>query len=176
MRQAKLKCIEKLKQIKDEEEEVDYKNMGFVNDGLEVKLSTLPNAGRGVFVTRDFLEDQIVCEYSGKVTSIYTFFQHFQYRAQLGKEYTILGNPHESINPGCLINDAKDATKTNCCLYFVPIPSAQLLQYARLNNTGRKVNCRLFVVAKKDISVGSELFLSYGKDYWNHHEQGDVPP
>ena len=34
-----------------------------------------------------------------------------------------------------------------------------------------RTNGRIYVVAKRDIKKGEELFISYGKKYWESYEQ-----
>jgi len=160
IRKAKQKAIEKihtyLTNVSDDE--VNWQSLSYLHRGLEVKLSTIPNAGRGVFTNKTFEEYDVICEYSGQVIFASTFKNDFFYRAQLGSHYSIMGNKDPISNPGSLINHRDPP---NCYFYI-----SNLLMGIN-ENKGRKTSLRLFIVALTTILPGQELFLSYGKAYWD---------
>jgi hypothetical protein len=90
--------------------------------------------------------------------------------AQLGtlriNGYRFLQTDKCHQNPGSMINDCKDKEKYNCYLYLSKESSANREKFARNENKGYRTQFRLFVVASKPISKGSELYLSYGTSYW----------
>jgi hypothetical protein len=178
MRAAKIKCIEKLKQYYEQEKQdqetldgLSWDSFSFLNNGLELLPSLLPNAGRGVFCTRNFEKNDIICEYSGTVCK--GLSKDFRYRAKLGSlnvidGYRFLDN-QTYINPGSMINDAKDIKGYNCYFYLSKEQSENRKKNTHFENKGFRTPLRLFVVASKDIAKGSELYLSYGKTYWDRY-------
>lgn len=127
--------------------------MAFLEKHLYIKRSTLPDAGKGLFTKVAIKKGTRIVEYKGKRTvwkkvkddegnNPYIF-------------YVNRNNVIDSLNTkqyhGRYINDARGAVKIK----------------------GLKNNCeyeidgkRCFVNARKDIPARSELFVSYGPEYW----------
>jgi hypothetical protein len=153
----------------------NFENIGFLNQGLVIKHSSLPNAGYGVFATRDYRKWDIVCEYSGQVAKWESSLTvaSSTHTGDLNYDQVIHGWRYplvtEKKNPGSMLNDAKDSIQTNCFLHLSDLSHDARQKYTCFENIGTKTTARLFIVAKRNIVSGSELFLCYGKKYWVKH-------
>ena len=128
------------------------------SDYLYIKKSQLPSAGYGLFIAIDIFEDEIISVFEGELVN----------KTQLRQR----------------IKDGLD-------LYFINLPDGSMLDcmnvesFARYANdaagyarSGFKNNAyigmddddRVCLIALKDIKTGSEIFCSYGKDYWKKHK------
>jgi SET domain-containing protein len=124
-------------------------------EDLVVKKSTLPNAGKGLFITRDVKKGERICEYLGEVITEKELDERaendiYGYAFYISKKKCI----DAYYVPEALArfaNDAKGLTRvkgiTNNCSYEV------------WKNRG-------WIVAEKNIKAGSELLVSYGNEYW----------
>lgn len=125
-----------------------------LEDNLVIKKSTIPNSGKGVFTKVDIEKDDIITEYTGEKVS-----------HTVGASRVILAQSDSVVylNKKYLVD-----TRTDKTCYATYINDAE-----GLNKTGAKNNVymvrmkgHIFVVAKRDIQKGEELFISYGKLYW----------
>ncbi len=128
--------------------------MKLLEDQLLVKESTLPGSGRGLFTKINITKGARIIEYKGKITTwkeadhqdgtnSYIYF--------VTKNHVIDSHPHEH-ELARFVNDARGLTRvkgiTNNCQYI-------------------EEGLRIFIEAKKNIPAGSELFVDYGKEYWD---------
>lgn len=128
--------------------------MPLLEKHLIVKRSTLKGAGKGLFTTRDIPRGKKIVEYKGKVTT----WKEVDSRDGMNG-YIYYVNRHHVIDAA----EAKDA----------------LARYANdakglVKVEGLKNNCtyniegkRVYIVSMKNIPAGSELFVGYGKEYWD---------
>ena len=128
--------------------------MAFMEKHLVVKKSTIPGAGKGLFTLKFIAKGKKITEYKGKVSN-WKEVNHNDgmnaYIYYVNKNHVIDGSTNTD-NLARYINDAKgcepgERPKNNC--YFV--------------NEG----IRVFIEAKRDIEAGAELFVGYGKEYWD---------
>jgi len=141
--------------------EAQIRSLATVGNGLEVCISRIPNSGRGVFATRDYEKGVIVTLYFG-----HSFGEKHRVMLQeagRGTHAKPLHSKHQYL----------DGVKT----VFKGMHAAQLLNHA----TGGMCNCAwaylesrpitgerlLAVVAKRAIKAGEELYVSYGKKFWD---------
>ena len=128
--------------------------MALLEKQLRIKRSTIPEAGKGLFTKEFIARGTRIVEYKGKIL---TWKEVQQQKGFNGYVYYINRNR---------VIDAKNYKKT----------------FSRFANDanginkikGVKNNCRyeidghkVFIEAITDIQPGSELFVSYGKEYWN---------
>lgn len=128
--------------------------MELLDHQLVVKKSTLPNAGKGLFTKIFIPKGAFIVEYKGKVS---TWKDAEPKEGFNGYIYYITRNHviDAMTDPDAIAryaNDAKGLSK-------VPGISNNA-EYVELKK-------RVFIVAKKDIPKGSEIFVSYGKEYWD---------
>ncbi len=154
----------------------------FVKPLVEVKLSTIPNAGMGLFAT-DFIEaGTIVAHYGGTIVegklddSSYAFGytpamlirtiqemdpdnqELVMHTMDLYQDYNkkfenkTLDAKYEKVELGRFANDNRDGLPNA----QVTIPLSSFL----------RMEWRLDLVAIRDIFPGEEIFIKYGDDYW----------
>lgn len=122
---------------------------------LIVKESQIPKSGKGLFTTAPIKAGSKVIEYKGEIID--------------WKEYTKRVKRNED---GYLFYIDK-----NRCIDAYPTPQykARYANDARglTRAKGLKNNCeydiienKCFIVAKKDIAAGEEIFVDYTQDYW----------
>lgn len=144
----------------------------YLNDELEVKTSTLPNAGRGLFARRIIFRYDFIGCYIGEVLD-------YSARDDPGRDTTYCMETYEFVQ-----KDKKTGKK-----YMVPriiIDGACMENYMRWINDPRedkeRINARAFqrkngelwIRAVRDIMPGREILMSYGEEYWKHTRV--VPP
>jgi SET domain-containing protein len=144
---------------------------------VEVRKSTIPNAGNGVFATEDIKKGEKICYYDGVDVEAHTVNiceTDMSYALTKDKEhkYTRLGNPLKTTayNVGQFCNDS-------CCPIITDInyPSVKkafdeyLIKTKSLLNIVRENYDDFHMVALKDIKKGEEIFYSYGVGYWLIH-------
>ena len=128
--------------------------MTLLEDQLVVKESTLPGSGKGLFTKIFIPKGTRIIEYRGKITTWkdvdhqdgsngYIFF--------VRRNHVIDGKPFKK-EKARFINDARGITRvkgiTNNSQYI-------------------KDGLRIFVEATKNIPAGNEIFVDYGKEYWD---------
>jgi SET domain-containing protein len=127
--------------------------MALLEKFLRVKPSTIPNAGLGLFTTVFIEKGTWIVEYKGRITT----WKEVEYDSTNGYIYTV--NPKHVIDAKTYkkalaryANDARGLKRikgiTNNCHFL---------------NDGLKV----YIEAAKDIEKGSEIFVDYGKAYWD---------
>ena len=128
--------------------------MPLLEKHLIVKRSTLKGAGKGLFTTKDIAKGKKIVEYKGKVT---TWKEVDDKKGLNGYIYYV--NRNHVIDAATskdalarYANDAKGLMRTdgikNNCTYNIE-------------------GTRVYIVAMRNIPAGSELFVGYGKEYWD---------
>ena len=120
---------------------------------LVVKKSTIPESGKGLF-TKIFLpKGTRITEYKGKITT-WKEVDHLNgdngYIYYVKRNHVIDAGPNKKILAR-YANDAKGLKRI-----------AGLTNNAEYLEDGNRV----FITSKKDILPGQEIFVSYGKEYW----------
>lgn len=127
--------------------------MALLEKHLVVKKSTIPGAGKGLFTKVDIEKGTRIVEYKGRITT----WKEVEWDSDNKYIYTI--NPKHVIDARRTLkalaryaNDAKGLTKikgvNNNCVYV---------------NDGLKA----YIESVKDIPSGAEIFVAYGKEYWD---------
>lgn len=118
-----------------------------------VKRSTLPDAGKGLFTKKAIAKGSKIVEYTGTITK-WKDVEHNDganpYIFYVNKNHVIDANNHKD-SVARYANDARGLVKIK-----------GLVNNAEFVEEG----VRVFLVAKKDIPKGSEIFVGYGKEYW----------
>ena len=127
--------------------------MALLEKKLEVKESTIPGAGMGLFTSEFIPKGTRIVEYKGRIRTwkdvknddgnFYIFY--------VTRNHIIDANNYKK-SVARYINDAAGLTRIK-----------GLTNNAEFVRDGKRV----FVDAKKNIPAGAEIFLSYGKDYWD---------
>lgn len=128
--------------------------MDLFDSFLQVKTSTLPNAGRGLFTKKFIPKGSLVTEYRGKITT-WKDADHDDgrnpYIFYVTRNHVINAKEEENAFAK-YANDARGYKK---------VPG--------LNNNGIYIikGKRVFLQALKDINPKEEIFVAYGKEYWD---------
>jgi SET domain-containing protein len=127
--------------------------MALLEKDLVVKPSTIPNAGKGLFTKKLITKGTNIVEYKGRLTT----WKEVEHDHRNGYIFTV----HE----GHVI----DAKKTLKALARYANDARGLTRVKGITN-----NCdyvieenKVFIQAKRDIPAGSEILVSYGKEYWD---------
>lgn len=135
-------------------------------DYLIIKESTLPNAGRGLFTTKDIKKYEIVAKYEGEIL---TYGEYMRRNIKGDNEYFILCESYDmmdSKNIECFAKYANDASYDN-------LDNTDYYQFnERPNRPDNNTDIRQYknninyLIANRDIKEGEEIFTSYGESYW----------
>jgi|SRR6218665_206598 len=119
---------------------------------LFIQSSTLPGAGMGLFTRTDISRGTLIIEYLGTVSTWKEVMDDLDnpYLCYVNKNHVINGAPH----PEFLARYANDAAGP------VRIDGLRNNSFFEIDGT------RVFIKATKRIPAGSEIFVNYGKDYW----------
>ncbi|MBA3706253.1 MAG: SET domain-containing protein [Bacteroidetes bacterium] len=124
-------------------------------DHLEVKASKIPKAGKGLYTKRDIKKGERFVEYLGEIITDKECNKRAE-NDQYG--YVFYINKQKCIDahhtPEALARYANDAKG------LVKIKGIN-------NNSSYEVwKNRGWITAEKNIKAGSEIFVSYGAEYW----------
>ena len=132
-----------------------YLRGNVADNGLVVRPSAVPVAGQGLFTTRRFPRDTLLCVYRGTSVSLVEAMkrkqagEHGDYvMAGFGWNLRIDAGPHPNVLARYINDDLSETPRHN--VKFIKLKAQQ---------------CAL-VVALRDIAAGEELFAFYGEGYW----------
>ena len=108
---------------------------------LDIRASTITNAGLGVFVCKDIPAGAYIDVYTGDLLSIPTSRYYFKINEGVGID--------AGSYPRCYMAMLNDGFEKNNCMF-------------RVDDETRQVS----VWSIRDIKAGEELFVSYGDDFW----------
>lgn len=124
---------------------------------LFVKKSQIPGAGKGLFTKVDIKRGARITEYAGKIKKWKDIKD-----VEIKNRYLLYMNKNHVIDAegntecfGMYANDARGLNK-----------EAHLKNNASYYIFGKKV----FITASRNIKAGEEIFVSYGKEYWENIE------
>ncbi|HEX8461043.1 MAG TPA: SET domain-containing protein-lysine N-methyltransferase [Segetibacter sp.] len=127
--------------------------MALLEKQLEVKESNIPGAGKGLF-TKEFIpKGTRITEYKGRIRTWKAV------ENEDGNYYIFY------VNEDCVI----DASRQKKVLARYINDAKGLQKIKGLTNNAQFVvdGLQAFVEAKKDIPAGAEIFVGYGKEYWD---------
>lgn len=129
--------------------------------GVQVKQSTITDAGKGLFATKDFEKDDLICPYVGELTT----------QACLNERYG-----EDGTGPYALTFDGGRATDS-ACYRGVASMSNGLINQRTGRSRPRQLHNAIITEAEMDgvtypalyatksIAVGDEIFCWYGDEY-----------
>ena len=129
--------------------------MALLEKQLVVKKSRLKGAGKGLFTTKPIPKGTRIVEYKGKVT---TWEEASSGRSFNGYIYYV--NKNHVI----------DAKKTLTALARYANDARGLSKIEGLSNNSKYVqddDKRVYIESFRNIEAGDEIFVSYGKEYWD---------
>ena len=127
--------------------------MALLEKELEVKESGILDAGKGLFTTVFIPKGTRIVEYKGTITTWDAV------RADPTNAYIYFLKPNYVI-------DAREHTKS--LARYVNDAQGLVRTKDRRNNAKFTADgLRVFIEATKDIQPGEEIFVSYGRKYWD---------
>ncbi|MEM6911844.1 MAG: SET domain-containing protein-lysine N-methyltransferase [Verrucomicrobiota bacterium] len=117
-------------------------------EDFEIKPSTIPGAGRGLFAKKLIFPDDTIGPYLGKVLSD----RQAEREPYLGSLYLVW------VCKDCWIDGATGGNYTRFINHHGKRPNAELIVTTRWKKAR--------IGAKRKIRPGEEIFFDYGKDYW----------
>lgn len=125
---------------------------------LWVKKSTLPGAGKGLFTKKSIPRGSKIAEYKGKIRKWKDVKD-----SEADNPYIMYVTRNHIIDAGVIANSkakfANDAQGLN------------KVKGTRNNSIYIKEGLRIYIESTKDIPAGSEIFVGYGKEYWDTIKQ-----
>jgi hypothetical protein len=123
---------------------------------LLVKESQLPGAGKGLFTTRPIKKGAKIIEYKGEIIQ----WKEYQKRVKENKDgYLFFINNKLCIDayptPGFKARYANDAA------------GLSRLKGLKNNSDYEVFGNRCYIVSRRDIKAGEEIFVNYTKEYWD---------
>lgn len=129
-------------------------NMALFEKKVEIKVSKLPNAGKGLFAKEFIPKETRIVEYKGKVTSwkeVDCNDGNNGYIYYVKRNHVIDASRH----PSALARYANDAK------------GLERMKGIRNNSVYVEDGIKVFIESKKDIAAGEEILVEYGKEYWD---------
>ena len=129
---------------------------------VEVRISTIPNAGWGLFAKRAFKAGDELCSYEGPYVtdeSLQSGYANSDYVA------TVIKSKKKDVEGKWITEKLHiDAImETSCYGRFANDPIDDDLVNSKIRWNGQKG----VIEAQMDIADGDEIFISYGKEHWN---------
>lgn len=127
--------------------------MALLEKKVEVRQSSLPAAGKGLFAKEFITKGTRIVEYKGKITSWKDVDDrdcNNGYIYYLKRDYVIDASRHT----GALARYANDAR------------GLQRVKGITNNAEYTEDGLKVYIESRKDIPAGSEILVEYGKEYW----------
>ena len=128
--------------------------MALLEKKIEIKLSQLPNAGKGLIATEFIPKNTRIVEYKGKITTwkeVDDNDGNNGYIYYVKRHHVIDASGH----PSALARYANDAK------------GLQRVKGIKNNSEYVEEGLKVFIEAKRDIPAGEEILVEYGKEYWD---------
>jgi SET domain-containing protein len=124
---------------------------------LYLRPSHIPNAGLGLYTDSPIAKGEDVIEYTGEILT----WKECEKRDGEGKGgyFFYISSRH------CI-----DARPDVCAMGRYANDAMGLVRVPGLRNNCDYINRkrRIYIVARRNIKAGEEIFVSYGKDYWKY--------
>jgi uncharacterized protein len=128
--------------------------MPLLEKHLVVKRSKLKGAGKGLYTTKDIPRGTKIVQYKGKITK----WKEVDDRDGLNGYIYYVNREH--------VIDASD-TKDALARYANDAKGLQRVDGITNNCTYIIEGVKVYIKAMRNIPAGSELFVGYGKEYWD---------
>jgi SET domain-containing protein len=126
--------------------------MALLEKQLRVKRSALPGAGKGLFTTRFIPRNTRIVEYKGRVTKWRDADHENNGNIYfVNRNHVIDARPYKKALAR-FANDARGIQRVN-----------GFTNNSEYEEDGLKV----YIKSTKDIPAGGEIFVDYGKEYWD---------
>jgi uncharacterized protein len=123
---------------------------------LIVKKSQLPGAGKGLYTTSPIRKGARIIEYKGEIIA----WKEYEQRVKDNKDgYLFYINRNKCI-------DAY-STPQHKARYANDASGLSRVEGLKNNSNYQIFDDRCYIVAKRDIAAGEEIFVNYTKEYWD---------
>jgi len=128
---------------------------------VEVKTSTIPNSGKGLFALQDFEKADEIVEFTGKKISAAEIEKLSGEKAEylVGKSDGTTIDVYDSKSPAKYANDHDGYLKKTKKSGFTKKNNSEINELD---------NGEIWLCATKPIKKGEEIFCSYGTRYWTN--------
>jgi len=130
----------------------------FCGTMLYVKKSKLPNAGKGLWTNSEIKKDEVVCEYEGEKITWKECLKRNENQKGFGAYYFYV--------------NAKNCVDAQHTLWVLARYANDAAGFGRVK--GLRNNCKYevrkgkpYIVATRNLKPGDEIFVAYGKEYWD---------
>jgi SET domain-containing protein len=123
---------------------------------LYVKSSQIENAGSGLFTSIDIEKDEIISKFIGEIISE----EESKKRAESGDDDYFMNLPSGEI---------LDCKRTKCFAKYANDAEGLPTKFKNNAIISMDDEDNVVLVAKRDIDSNEEIFVGYGKNYWNNH-------
>jgi SET domain-containing protein len=128
--------------------------MALLEKHLIVKRSSLSNAGKGLFTSKDIRKGTRIIEYKGRIRT----WKEIRSESAFNGYVFYINRNH--------VIDAKNTTGAKA-RYANDAKGVSAKTGARNNSKYEQDGLRVYITATKNIPAGSEILVSYGKEYWD---------
>ena len=125
---------------------------------LSIKKSQIPSAGQGLWAEKDFKRGEIIIKYDGERISWKECERRNMAQEGYGCYYLFISK-----------NKCIDAQYTTWAQGRYANDAAGLIRKEGLRNNAKYeiIKGEAFIKASRNIKAGEEIFVSYGRGYWN---------
>jgi hypothetical protein len=134
---------------------------------LEIKDSTVPNGGLGVFATAKIKHKKVICDYGGETIDEDEMSQRYgpgdDFEGIYVMQIEYLNKFHDAAclrSVGAIINHGDN-------------PNVKSFSHTYRTANGKKAQ-KIQIKAKRDIQPGEELFLWYGDEYFSSDSDPNI--
>jgi SET domain-containing protein len=131
----------------------------FLDQRLYVRLSTIPNAGKGLFTNKPIPAGALIGEYKGTILPLSAMYDTSADRDYYVQTLTVPGYPAAIIDGKTMDNKMR---WINDPRYDKPRLNAKMVQ---------GLHGKVYVRAIRHIKAGEEILMAYEEDYWKAEEQ-----
>ena len=128
--------------------------MALLEKQLFIKKSRLPGAGKGLFTNKFIKKGTRIVEYKGRITT---------WKETSKKD---LDNPFVFYVKGNHVIDAAPYKKA-IARFANDANGISKIKGITNNAEYLQEGLRIFIIAKRDVELSSEILVAYGKEYWD---------
>jgi SET domain-containing protein len=130
---------------------------------LYVKKSQIPKSGKGLYTSEPIKKGEIICEYEGEKLTWKECLARNEAQIGHGAYYFYINSKN------CV-----DAQYTLWALARYANDAAGLGRVKGIRNNSKYevIKGKPFIVATRNIKAKEEIFVAYGKDYWDAMREG----
>lgn len=134
---------------------------------LEIKKSKIPGAGKGLFTATLIKRGERVIEYTGDVITWKECQERNEKMDGFGAYYFFISEK-KCIDAENVLDSL--ARYANDAAGFVRLPGV------RNNCRYEVIRNRAYIIASRNLKPGDEIFVAYGKEYWDALRENGIGP